>query len=321
MTSTQANAAFHIQFNAKSAELVATPHGASLQLPLPLLAGGGSETFGRPGTELRWDDDFLVTEDANTLIGAVIIDATNRLEAPVERAYRSLLRLTQGWHLYRIWNYIPGINDLRDGLECYQQFNIGRWTAFESCFGRNLRSYMPAASAVGLAGDKAVIIFMAGRARPEYLENPSQIPAYHYPTDYGPRPPGFARGVVTTRSQSRLAILSGTASIEGHRSIGQGDWSRQLQTTQNNVEIMLDRMQVSAAWFPKRWQNHGIEFARFKCYLRHPEMLPLVRKGIQESCGQDDHFTYVLAEICREDLDLEIEGMALAEIPHENHGL
>lgn len=319
MTISQGSAALHISFNADRVQLEATPNGVSLRLPLPLLAGNNEEKIGCSGAQLRWENDFLIAENETRLYGAVIINASNRLEAPVERAYQTLLKLTQGWHLYRIWNYIPNINSVRDGLECYQQFNIGRWTAFESSFGRDLRSFMPAASAVGLEGDQAVVIFKAGRARPEYLENPSQIPAYHYPAEYGPKPPSFARGVVAPRTDARLALLSGTASIEGHRSLGAGDWARQFQITQHNIEIMLNRMQVSKAWVPKQWSINGIQNAHFKCYLRHPEILPEIRNWIQTSCGQDDHFTYVLADICRSELDLEIEGQALAQMPSETH--
>jgi chorismate lyase / 3-hydroxybenzoate synthase len=319
MTISQGHAALQVTFNAEHVALNTTPEAANLQLPLPLLAGPNTESIGSPATKIWWDQDFLLTESETLLIGAIVIDAQNRLETPVERAYQALLHLTRGWHLYRIWNYIPNINEIRDGLECYQQFNIGRWTAFESCYGRHLRSYMPAASAVGLGGDKAVVVFKAGRSRPEYLENPSQIPAYHYPAEYGPRPPCFARGVVATCPEVRRAILSGTASIEGHRSIGQGDWARQFQTTQQNIEIMLNRMQVSAAWVPDLWPTHGIHSAHFKCYLRHPEALPLVRKAVRDSCGQDHHFSYVLADICRSDLDLEIEGRILTELQPECH--
>lgn len=310
MTLTPSSAAIQIEFNASCAELVETADGASLNLPLPHLAGADGESLGNPGASLRWEDGFLIAEDESSLIGATLIDAADRLEAPVERAYRTLLRLTQEWHLYRIWNYIPGINEVRGGLERYQQFNIGRWAAFESIYGWDLRSFMPAASAVGLQGDTAVLIFQAGRTRAEYLENPSQIPAYHYPADYGPRPPGFARGVVADCPAHRLALLSGTASIEGHRSIGAGDLKAQLRVTQHNIETMLRRMRAAAAWKPALWERDGIGQAQFKCYLRHPEHLPQVRQWLRESCGQDDHFSYVQADICRSDLDVEIEGHA-----------
>jgi hypothetical protein len=321
MTITPSSSALQVSFNASHAELTETGEGAVLNLPIPLLAGQAWESFGSPGSDLRWEEGFLIAEDATTLIGATLVDASDRLEAPVERAYRTLLRLIKDWHLYRIWNYIPGINEVRGGLECYQQFNIGRWAAFESTYGRDLRSFMPAASAVGLQGDTAVVIFKAGRTRAEYLENPSQIPAYHYPTDYGPRPPGFARGVVAHCPPWRHALLSGTASIEGHRSIGVGDLSSQMRVTQHNIEIMLHRMQVAAAWQPQNWSDNGIEQAHFKCYLRYPKDLPRVREWLQESCGQDAHFSYVLADICRRDLDIEIEGHALSALKLDNHGL
>jgi hypothetical protein len=315
MTLSPSTAALQILFKASLAELIETDDGAVLHLPLPHLAGPDRETLGSPGSTLHWDDGFLIATDTTALVGAAIIDVTDHLDQAIERAYRSLLRFTQGWHLYRVWNYIPGINEVLGGLERYQQFNVGRWAAFESVYGRDLRSYMPAASAVGLDGNHAVLIFQAGKTSAEYLENPSQIPAYHYPTDYGPRPPSFARGVVTHGPAHRLALLSGTASIEGHRSIGIGDVTDQLRITQHNIEIMLRRMQATAAWQPHRWLDGGIEQAHFKCYLRHPEQLTMVREWIRESCGQDDHFTYVQANICRSVLDVEIEGQALLSTP------
>ncbi len=308
MIITQRSPVFQVTFNAAQAGLVQDEHLAALQLPLPLLAGPEEECPGLTGGRLRAEDSLLLVENEDMLLGAALIDASGRLEDPVEQSYLKLLEITGDRHLYRIWNYIPGINCVRGGLERYRQFNIGRWAAFECIFGRDLRAFMPAATAVGMGGDVAAVVFLAGRAKPEYLENPSQIPAYHYPADYGPRPPGFARGVRVRQGDGTLALLAGTASIEGHRSIGEGDWELQFRTTLHNIEIMLGRLHASGAWQRDHWQTGGIQDARFKCYLRHAESLPLVREWIQESCGDDSHFTYLLADICRPDLDIEIEG-------------
>lgn len=316
MIITQRPPAFQVTFNATKAGLVADQHQAVLQLPLPLLAGPEEKFPALPGGKVRSEDGFLLLENADLLLGAALIDATSRLEDPVEQAYLKLLQFTQGRHLYRMWNYLPGINCVRSGLERYRQFNIGRWSAFESFFGRDLRAFMPAATAVGLAGDQAVVVFLAGRDRPEILENPSQIPAYHYPADYGPRPPGFARGVRVAQADGSLALLSGTASIEGHRSVGEGDWELQFRTTLHNIETMLGRLQATEAWQREQWPSGRVLDAHFKCYLRHAESLPLIREWIQESCGDDRHFTYLLADICRPDLDLEIEGFVrLGQMP------
>ena len=305
--------AFDVTFGAEHAELMKQDSTAVLRLPMPWMAGPMTESLRIAPTSCRWDGDFLLAQSDDHLVGATLVDARGRLEDAVEGAYSRLLELASGWHLYRIWQYVPQINEVRGGLERYRQFNIGRWAAFERRFGRDLRSFMPAASAVGVGGHQVVVVFKAGRIRPEYFENPSQVPAYHYPAEYGPRPPGFARGVVAESGHSRSVLLSGTASIEGHRSVGEGDWELQFRTTMHNIEIMLGRMGCSAALSPTTWAREGIREAHFKCYLRHPEILPLVREWLQALYGTDDHFTYLQADICRTDLDIEIEGRVSGE--------
>ncbi|MCB1211556.1 MAG: hypothetical protein KDK97_19685, partial [Verrucomicrobiales bacterium] len=83
--------------------------------------------------------------------------------------------------------------------------------------------------------------------------------------------------------------------------------------TMHNIEIMLGRMGCLGGLRPESWAAGGVRDAHFKCYLRYPEILPLVREWLQDACGTDDHFTYLLADICRTDLDLEIEGRIVGE--------
>jgi len=308
MIATPTAPSFQIQFSADKAELLAETGYTCLRLPLPLLGGGCDEGIGESPAVVRWDGSCLLAEEEDRLIGAVLVSANSRLEEATERAYRRLLEITQGWHLYRIWNYLPQINQICGGLERYRQFNIGRWAAFESKFGRDLRSFMPAASAVGIQGDQMALVFKAGRTRPQYFENPAQVPAYHYPAEYGPKPPGFARGVAISRHHSKSSYLSGTASIEGHASVGEGELDTQFRTTMHNIDIMLARMDVEHALKPALWRDGNIHEARFRCYLRDPSLLDQVRCWIREACETDAHFTYVQADICRPELDLEIEG-------------
>lgn len=299
-----------VSFGADQAQLTwRDGTGPELHLPMPLLAGQPTERLGVPDAILRNADPFILAESGEFLFGAAVIDASENLEEAAEKIYRDLLTLCDGWHLHRVWNYVPQINERQAGLERYQQFNIGRWVAFEERFGRDLRSYMPAASAVGIGGGQLAVLFSAGSRRPQFFENPSQVPAYHYPTDYGPRPPGFARGVVIDDSESRTVFLSGTASIEGHRSIGEGDWAAQFRTTMHNVEIMMERMGVPGALDAREWARGSILEGCFKCYLRHPESLSIIQESILELTGlTDKQFIFVQADICRAELDLEIEA-------------
>ena len=291
-----------------------------LSVPLPLLHGQSDHVLGITDATASWHGPIFLLENATSIVGAAVVEMPERMEQPVNDVFSNLIDicLEKKVHLHRIWNFVPRINEFYQGLERYRQFNIGRWLAFEHRFGRDLRSYMPAASAVGLPGDAFVLYFKADRTQPLYFENPSQVPAYHYPPDYGPRPPGFARGVVVQKRNRRTAYLSGTASIEGHRSIGEGDWHAQFRTTLHNMEIMFERMEMPGVLRPA---DPSSEMTReFKCYLRHPEALPLVRDWFEEQTGiKPPQIMYLQADICRAELDIEIEGtVAIKHAPLED---
>jgi chorismate lyase / 3-hydroxybenzoate synthase len=298
-----------VTYGASCAEVAVLGEGLQVKLPMPWLAGPQIESIRFKDAKVSQNGAFVLATEEDLIFGAAMVDASEKLEGAAESTYRELLNLCTGWHLHRVWNYVPQINEHQAGLERYQQFNIGRWVAFEEYFGRELRSHMPAASAVGIQGGHLVTIFAAGREKPLYFENPAQVPAYHYPADYGPRPPGFARGVVIGEAGERTIYLSGTASIEGHRSIGEGDWAMQFRTTMQNIRTMLDRMDASEALQVENWKNGLIYEGNFKCYLRHPEFLSIIQESLFELTGlTDEQVTFVQADICRPELDLEIEA-------------
>lgn len=304
-----AGSVFKVSYGAERTELTRLEQGAELRLAMPWLAGRCVEHLGSPDSTVRWAGPFILAELGDEMVGAAIVPASEGLEGAAEKLYRGLLGLCGDLHLHRVWNYVPQINDMQAGLERYQQFNIGRWVAFEERFGRDLRSFMPAASAVGIGGEHLALMFSAGKKKPIFFENPAQVPAYHYPPDYGPRPPGFARGVVIDEHSSRTIFLSGTASIEGHRSIGEGDWALQFRTTMHNIETMFERMGIPGALQVGAWDGGEMLDGCFKCYLRHPESLSVIQEFLFEHTGlTGKHITFVQADICRAELDLEIEA-------------
>jgi len=290
-----------------------------IHLPIPILAGSQcAEPHPLPGAEIIQDEQVLLMETDQDLIGAIIIPAPGRLEEPTRQAYTQLLSscTERGMHLHRVWNYVPDINAVTQGLENYRQFNIGRWLAFENLFGRDLRAFMPAASAVGISSPHVILVFIAGKTQPVYLENPSQIPAYHYPSEYGPRPPSFARAVLVHTPEIIQGYLSGTASIEGHVTVGEGDWHQQFRTTLRNIRIMLERMGMTELLKNARaFEKAQIILQDLRCYLRHAEMLPLLQDWFNEEAPWiADRIIYQQADICRADLDLEIEAILYKRI-------
>lgn len=303
-----------IQFGKQASQLTGDGNHGVLELAVPWLAGRAGEKITLPQGRTSRSGDMLLVENDSHLVGAATVDVSERMEEPVQQVYQQALEACaqHGMNLHRAWNYVPRINEMDHGLERYRQFNIGRWLAFEKSFGRDLRSFMPAASAVGAEGNRFAVFFTAGRTQPKYLENPSQVPAYHYPADYGPRPPSFARAVLVKGAREIMGYLSGTASIEGHRSVGEGDWHAQFRTTMHNIQIMFERMGMPDAFgtVPARTEPYRPEVRDFKCYLRHPEALPLVQEWLAEETGlSPDQVVFLKADICRSELDIEMEAI------------
>lgn len=302
------SSSIQVRFGSACSQLSLIDGIETLELGVPLLSGRPSECVSLPGAQIWRTDRLLLMKNDTHLVGAATVDVPDRLEDPVEQVYTDVLKACKehGMCLHRAWNYVPDINAYSHGLEHYRQFNIGRWLAFERQFGRDLRSFMPAASGVGTLGSRFALFFIAGKTHPVYLENPSQVPAYHYPAEYGPKPPSFARALLVEKDKQVMGYLSGTASIEGHRSIGEGDWHTQFRTTMHNIQIMFERMGMESAM----QADSPVEIRDFRCYLRHAESLPLIQEWLAEETPLNvSQVTFLQSDICRAELDMEMEAI------------
>ena len=228
------------------------------------------------------------------------------LENPVYRTYRELLEILDGRSLYRVWNYVPQINEETGGLENYRSFNIGRFRAFEESYGDGFEGRIPAASALGIDEGTFALAFVAGRAAGQPIENPEQTPAYQYPGQYGPKSPSFARGLVAEINGCRTGFLSGTSSVKGCETKATGDFEEQLRITIDNMRIVTDTMGFENA------VDAGYEGQRFfKCFLRNPGDYARAREIFGAAVGEKgiEVTTFVKSDICRADLDVEVEGV------------
>jgi hypothetical protein len=239
--------------------------------------------------------DFAATENASAL------------QAASEAAYRRIFRLldTQKLpHLWRLWNYIAEINREVNGLERYRQFNVGRQDAFLE-FKRGSTGNVPAACAIGLTGGALSIAFMAGATPAVPVENPRQISAYNYPNEYGPRSPTFSRAALVYPPGQEILFISGTASIVGHQTVHPGDVIGQCHEVLVNLAAVIaeaNRQCRSAAY--------GLTELSYRVYLRHADDFAAVRDTLVSVLGASAELVYVEADICRQDLLIEIEAMA-----------
>ena len=229
------------------------------------------------------------------------------IESATLRAYTKIFGCidSAGYpHLWRVWHYFPQINTTENALERYQGFNVGRYDAFVAN-GRMIgEQNAPAACALGSRGGPLVIYFLAGRQAGIPIENPRQASAYHYPEQYGPRSPAFARAMLAGAGRDQKLFISGTASIVGHATQHAGDVAAQTRETLANIRALL--AQAKCAGFEALTQDHRLFL---KVYLHHPDDLPLVRAQVAAEFGAMHQAVYLQADVCRADLLLEIEGV------------
>lgn len=284
--------------------------GATLVSPaIPVLAGRADEAIFSGLRELAPMEGFLRFERDGLLVGAIDEPAEVDLAAQTHRLYRRLLRVAAGLRLARVWNYVPRINEPdATGLENYRAFCRGRSLAFEETLGEVYHQHLPAASAVGGPDDRVVVIFAATGEVPLHVENPDQVPAYEYPPEHGPRAPSFARATRVEAAGTRHVFISGTAAIKGHATVAVGDLAGQIACTLDNLRILSlgcglgERLGEGAGW-----TRH------FKIYLRHAADLPSAMAALDGVLfTAADRVTWLLSDICREALLIEIEATLVA---------
>ena len=266
------------------------------------------------GTSIKYglQDELAFAEDGEFLfIAATLLESSEYAKA-AESCYRKIFSLVEhlGYpRLFRIWNYIGHIlTPLPSGLQVYQDFAKGRAHAFMRSGGTPI---MPAATGIGTNGDGIGIIVLSSRTGiTKHIENPRQKPAYEYPRKYGPKPPSFARATALTQrinptECAQFLFVSGTASIVGHESVHPGDFTRQLSTTLDNLESLVDGSNLT------HFGAHGhftLKDAHLmKVYVKYASDIEEARQKIRHRVGINTDVQYINVDICRDELLVEIE--------------
>lgn len=273
----------------------------------------------RPATSGR-RERVRFRRTADTLFGCIAVSETeptarhhaaghSALHEATRQAYREICATldAEGYpHLLRVWNYLPDINRDAHGTERYRQFNSARHHALREC-GRPLAGNVPAASALGAASESPLVVyFLAARTAPCFVENPRQLSAYHYPRQYGIHSPKFSRATLLREEHTLALFISGTASIVGHRSLHVGDAAAQTRETLTNIEALLVQANRLA-----RGAHFRLGALAFKVYVRRPADLPVVEAELGAALEESTRIVYLQADICRQDLLVEIEATGM----------
>jgi chorismate lyase / 3-hydroxybenzoate synthase len=281
--------------------------------PFSPLGGGGGwvEVFLSPEPTHRLPHprySICATEDL--LFAAYSGSNEGPMAEQAEHIYGELLQLTEhaGYpHLLRAWHAIPDIHGDEDGLERYQQFCLGRQKAFAR-HRAGPPSWFPAASVLGAGQDGLGLFALAARAPGLTVENPNQVSAYRYPPIHGPSSPSFSRALVTSVTGQDLLFLSGTASITGHESRHTGQIVAQVHQTLDNLDTLIEQAGAAAG---TRFRLKAGE-AWLHAYVRAREDFETSRACIEARLGREVEVLYLKADICRQELLFEMDGIIAA---------
>jgi chorismate lyase/3-hydroxybenzoate synthase len=243
---------------------------------------------------------------ADLLFGQIRLASNDEnIEITTRTIYQQISQLQQEFsftHMIRIWNYMPWITREDDEMERYQSFCVGRHQTIDT--SRGFKEHLPAATAIGTHDDNLLVYFLAAREDGIQIENPRQVSAFDYPSQYAPKSPAFSRAMVKQWGSLKHLYISGTASILGHETQHKDELLDQLDECLNNIDILVAEADRQA--------DIGIKDASaltgLKLYLRQQDDLEVVTKHLRNRIGNNVHVMVLLADICRNDLLLEIEG-------------
>lgn len=296
-------------FGASSADIVTIGNEVSMHVAIPLLAGSARDGLLANAQKVHERSGAVSFRNGGLLAGFLVAEPGEELSAASADLYQQLFTACRGLHLYRVWNYVPHINAGTGGMENYRHFCRGRSLAFEGHFGVGFAQLLPAASAVGAVAGPLAMSFLAGEGAPQHFENPRQVSAFNYPSQYGPRSPSFARATVFADQGLRRIMISGTAAIIGHESVAAGDLDRQIDCTLENLCLIGE----TAGAGPAMGVGDGGR-RTFTVYVRHAADLGHVTARLERDLLRSgDTACYLRADICRADLLVEIEAVLVMQ--------
>lgn len=215
------------------------------------------------------------------------------------------LRASPHPHAARVWNFLPGIHDpLATGVNRYMVFNMARHAAFVELFGATAvrTGAVPTASCVGHGGRSVAVHVLGAGEAGQAVENPRQTPAFLYSGRFGPRPPCFSRATTSRLGGVTHLLVGGTASVRGEESMHEGDREAQLRETLTNLRAIIARARGGA---PHGGDLGGIAASRV--YYKRASDRAWLLDALPAAMSHHVPAELVRAEICREELLLEIE--------------
>ena len=259
-------------------------------------------------------------EKSKVLIGSVQSFSNPNCKDNSKQVFDDLLHILNSVEfslntVVRQWNYIEDILGFDGKEQHYQEFNNARSTVYGNLFDQ---TGYPAATGIGMNRGGVIIEFIAVQSNELIslaINNPSQIAAHTYSSNVlaGEEcmlktTPKFERARYLELFGKKLIFISGTASIIGERTVGVGNPAEQTEITINNIKQLYSKEILNKL----SGESLNPKYGHARVYIKNPNDFPTIKRTFKSHFGKLP-VVYIVADICRNDLLVEIEGKVILE--------
>lgn len=217
--------------------------------------------------------------------------------------------------IVRQWNYIEQITAFQGTYQNYQAFNDARGDFYART---TWDDGYPAATGIGASHggiliDLDAVVFTSESDFATPLDNKLQVAAHAY-SDHvliseqkKKATPKFERAKSMTFGNEGVVYISGTAAIRGEESLHDAGLAQQLHITMENIDYLVSEENLVASGVPAK-RSSGLSMLRV--YLKEKSFVDEAKKLIEEY-KLSIPVSYLWADVCRDELLIEIEGIAM----------
>ncbi len=218
--------------------------------------------------------------------------------------------------IVRQWNYIGNIVSYKNGKQNYQEFNDARSAYYAKGSWHN--GY-PAATGIGVEGEGIIVGGIAFKRADKGgiypIDNPLQVAAHIYSKrvlvdddkNAVKSTPKFERAKVIKTERGACCFVSGTAAIRGEESISNSSARMQTIKTIENIEHLVSKENLVRYGC----EPYDLKYTQLQVFIKSAEDYIEV-KEVVEAAFPHTPAVYTVADVCRSELLVEIEGILIS---------
>lgn len=215
--------------------------------------------------------------------------------------------------IVRQWNYIENITKIDGkGEQNYQIFNDARSLFYKK--GDWSTIGYPAATGIGTSAGGIMIDFNAVVSEEislHKIDNSLQVAAHDYSKQVllGESPklttPKFERAKAVCDQNEVMVYISGTAAIRGEKSLKDQNAAQQIKATMENIDFLIGEANLKCSGI----DCNNIKYSNLRVYIKCNTDYNAIKIFMQSNYAHVPAI-YLLSDVCRDELLVEVEGMA-----------